>query len=111
MATTNSQHFPAATLLLVLAATLSFMATTAWAQESLSVPAATAQGTPAVSIEPQRCRNKPLSGSHIKVQVCTAKDGAEYRMDRRARTIATVFFSSLVGPPAVAVAAPLPQVQ
>ena len=57
------------------------------------------------------CRYKPLSGSHIKVRVCTAKDGAEYRMDRTARTVAVHFFAALVGPPAAAVPAPLPQVQ
>ena len=59
------------------------------------------------------CRYKPLAGSHIKVQVCTAKDGAEYRMDRTARTNAVHFFPSLVGPPAVVVvlATALPQVQ
>ena len=68
--------------------------------------------TPADSSLPsgewQSCRYKPLSGSHIKVQVCTAKDGLEYRMDRRARTIAVVISGIPVSAP---VAAPLPQVQ
>jgi hypothetical protein len=58
-------------------------------------------------IEAPNCRYKPLSGSHIKVQVCTSKDGAEYRMDRRARTNAVV----VVGTGAAPIAAPLPQVQ
>lgn len=73
-----------------------------------AAPAITVQ-TPAE--EWTNCRYKPLAGSHIKVQVCTAKDGAEYRMDRKARTNAVHFFSSLVGPPALAVPIPLPQVQ
>ena len=60
------------------------------------------------SSEWQSCRYKPLSGSHIKVQVCTAKDGLEYRMDRRARTIAVVISGIPVSAP---VPAPLPQVQ
>jgi len=110
MATTNPQHRTVATFL-ALAAALSMMATTASAQESDLVPAATNEDSPSVSIDPQSCRYKLLSGSHIKVQVCTAKDGAEYRMDRKARTIATHFVYSMVGPPAVAVPAPLPQVQ
>ena len=59
------------------------------------------------------CRYKPLAGSHIKVQVCTAKDGAEYRMDRTARTNAVhhVYVPFLAGPPVVITTAPLPQVQ
>jgi len=36
------------------------------------------------------CRYKPLPGSRIKVHVCALQDGAEYRMDRRVRTIAAV---------------------
>jgi hypothetical protein len=111
MATAHPQRRTAGTLLLALAPTVSLMATAASAQESVSVPTATAQDTPSVSFDPQSCRYEPLSGSHIKVKVCTAKDGAEYRMDRRARTNAVVFVYQPVGPPALAVPAPLPQVQ
>jgi hypothetical protein len=53
----------------------------------------------------QRCRYKPLPGSHIKVHVCTSP--VEYRMDRKARTIAVV----IPGSGGVPIAAPLPQVQ
>jgi hypothetical protein len=61
-----------------------------------------------VPVYAQNCRYKPLPGSHIKVQVCTSKEGAEYRMDRRARTIAVVIQGMPVSDP---VPAPLPQVQ
>jgi hypothetical protein len=77
-----------------------------------------AEGTSAPTIAAQiradewtNCRYKPLAGSHIKVQVCTGRDRLDYRMDRQARTIAVHFFPALVGPPAVAVPVPLPQVQ
>jgi hypothetical protein len=63
--------------------------------------------SPSVLVEAQSCRYKPLPGSHIKVHVCTSRDGVEYRMDRRARTNAVVMAAPLGEP----VAAPLPQVQ
>jgi hypothetical protein len=65
------------------------------------------EDSPSVPFEAQNCRYKPLPGSHIKVHVCTSREGVEYRMDRRARTNAVVIAASLGEP----VAAPLPQVQ
>jgi hypothetical protein len=65
------------------------------------------EDSPSEPAEPQNCRYKPLPGSHIKVHVCTSRDGVEYRMDRRARTNAVV----IAGPFGEPVAAPLPQVQ
>jgi len=61
-----------------------------------------------VLVDAQSCRYKPLSGSRIKVQVCTARDGVEYRMDRRARTIAVTIIGLFASAP---ITAPLPQVQ
>lgn len=81
---------------------------------SLAFAAAPGNGTSeptvatSIPVDAQSCRYKPLPGSHIKVQVCTSKEGAEYRMDRRARTIAVVIQGMPAGDP---VPAPLPQVQ
>lgn len=73
-----------------------------------AVASQTPTDSPSVPVEAQSCRYKPLSGSHIKVQVCTAKDGAEYRMDRRARTVAVTISGMFASAP---ITAPLPQVQ
>ena len=82
----------------------------------LSAAAASAAPPADVTVEPavatqapaQNCRYEPLPGSHIKIPVCTSRDGVEYRMDRRARTIAVL----IPGLPASApTPAPLPQVQ
>jgi hypothetical protein len=64
--------------------------------------------SPSVPVDAQSCRYKPLPGSHIKVQVCTTRERALYRMDRRARTIAVDSSGGFFG---AAVPAPLPQVQ
>ena len=73
-----------------------------------TVTAQTPLDSPSVPADAQSCRYKPLPGSHIKVQVCTTREGDEYRMDRRARTIAVHSGGGFFG---AAVPAPLPQVQ
>jgi hypothetical protein len=73
-----------------------------------AVATQTPSDSPSVLVDVQSCRYKPLSGSRIKVQVCTARDGVEYRMDRRARTIAVTIIGLFASAP---VTAPLPQVQ
>jgi hypothetical protein len=85
------------------------------ASVALAAQPADGTGEPAVAMlsssvpgEAQNCRYKPLPGSHIKVQVCTSREGVQYRMDRRARTIAVVIPGMPLSAP---VAAPLPQVQ
>jgi hypothetical protein len=75
-----------------------------------TVTTLTPTDSPSVPGEAQNCRYKPLPGSHIKVQVCTSREGLQYRMDRRARTIAVVIPGMPVSVSAP-VAAPLPQVQ
>ena len=92
---------------LVLTAPVALAAPPADTSVEPAVATQTPTDLPSASIEVQNCRYKPLSGSHIKVQVCTSKDGAEYRMDRRARTNAVV----VVGTGAAPITAPLPQVQ
>lgn len=85
---------------------------------ALAAPPAGVAAAPTVAAQPTThsssmpdgeydCRYKPLPGSRIKVHVCTSRDGAEYRMDRRVRTIAAVVPGSGSAP----IAAPLPQVQ
>ena len=75
-----------------------------------AVTTLTPTDSPSAPVEAQNCRYKPLPGSHIKVQVCTSREGLQYRMDRRARTIAVVIPGMPVSVSAP-VAAPLPQVQ
>ena len=72
-----------------------------------TVTTQTSEDSVSTPFDAQRCRYKPLPGSHIKVHVCTSREGIEYRMDRRARTNAVV----IGGPVGEPVAAPLPQVQ
>ena len=73
-----------------------------------AVATQTPSDSPSMLVDAQSCRYKPLSGSRIKVQVCTARDGVEYRMDRRARTNAVTIVGLFVSAP---ITAPLPQVQ
>ena len=75
-----------------------------------TVTTLTLAASPSESFDAQSCRYKHLPGSHIKIHVCTANDGTEYRMDRRARTNAVVIPGG-TAQGAVVVPAPLPQVQ
>ena len=78
------------------------------AEPTATTQTATQQDSSSERTDEQRCRYKPLPGSHIKVHVCTSPGGVEYRMDRKARTIAVVIPGSGNG---TVIAAPLPQVQ
>jgi hypothetical protein len=78
------------------------------AEPTVTTRTAAEQESRSVPVEAQNCRYKPLPGSHIKVHVCTSREGVEYRMDRRARTNAVVIAGLFASAP---IAAPLPQVQ
>ena len=94
--------------LFILTASVGLAAPPADGSGEPSVTSVTPTDSPSAPVEAQSCRYKPLPGSHIRVQVCTSRDGLQYRMDRRARTIAVVIPGMPVSAP---VAAPLPQVQ
>jgi hypothetical protein len=94
--------------LFVLTAPVALVAPPADATAEPTVATQASTDSSLVPDEAQNCRYKPLPGSHIKVHVCTSREGVEYRMDRRARTNAVVISGI---PDSAPVAAPLPQVQ
>jgi hypothetical protein len=94
--------------LLLFTTPVALAAPPAGGMDERAVATQTPTDSSSVLVDAQSCRYKPLSGSRIKVQVCTARDGVEYRMDRRARTIAVTISGLFASAP---ITAPLPQVQ